>query len=231
MPQPAAHGRRAVNVARRSQILDDKRQQLERSLDWLADGVALLRADGAVLYANESLRIIARKEDGIRLGKSVLEFVDAQAREQLAAVLRLKTGELGVGAVDFIAARTGQRQPYLVSVRPLVAGLAGRSTPHAVVIVFVRDPGARGEAAPGTLRALFGLTDAEAALACALQGGISVADYARTHGLSLNTIYTHLRRLREKTHCRRMPELIHKLNELQVPLRRIDRRGEKAGLV
>jgi DNA-binding CsgD family transcriptional regulator len=217
--------RQVFDVARRRRNLAETRQhQLERSLDWLADGVALLRADGAILYANESLQVIARRADGIRLGKGELEFSDPQARERLAAalaaVVRLKIGELGAGAADFIALRAGQRQPYLVSLRPLVAGGGGRSLPNAVAIVFVGDPGARGVATIGTLRELFGLTEAEAALACALQGGISVGEYARAHGLSLNTIYTHLRRLREKTRCRRMPELIHKLNELQVPLRR-----------
>jgi DNA-binding CsgD family transcriptional regulator len=35
----------------------------------------------------------------------------------------------------------------------------------------------------------------------------------------LNTVYTHLRRLREKTGSNHLPELIHKLNELRLPLR------------
>jgi DNA-binding CsgD family transcriptional regulator len=37
--------------------------------------------------------------------------------------------------------------------------------------------------------------------------------------LSLNTVYTHLRRIKEKTICHRMPELIRKLNDLHIPLR------------
>ncbi len=48
-----------------------------------------------------------------------------------------------------------------------------------------------------------------------------LSDYARTGGLSLNTVYTHLRRLREKTGCSRMPELIRRLNDLQMPLRSV----------
>jgi hypothetical protein len=51
------------------------------------------------------------------------------------------------------------------------------------------------------------------------QSGATVNDYARTRRLSLNTVYTHLRRLREKTGSNRLPELIHKLNELRLPLR------------
>ena len=46
----------------------------------------------------------------------------------------------------------------------------------------------------------------------------TLSDCAHERALNLNTIYTHLRRLREKTGCNRVPELIHKLNELRLPL-------------
>jgi DNA-binding CsgD family transcriptional regulator len=54
----------------------------------------------------------------------------------------------------------------------------------------------------------------------ALQQGISVTDYARERALSLNTAYTHLRRIKEKTGCKRMGELIRWLNDRRLPLRR-----------
>ncbi len=69
------------------------------------------------------------------------------------------------------------------------------------------------------MRDVFGLTESEAHLAQALQSGVPIGNYARDRALSLNTVYTHLRRLKEKTGCHRMPELIRKLNDLQVPLR------------
>jgi DNA-binding CsgD family transcriptional regulator len=219
------HVRQAFEVARRLKRSGDARRQLERTLDWLADGVALIGADAAVVYANESLREIARHADGFRLKKSGIEFSDAEARQRfgaaLAAVLRLRSGGVGQGGADFVAARSASAQPYLVSVRPLLAVPASTSiSPHAAAIVFVRDPLAGGTAATDTLRELFGLTEAEAALAQAVQSGVTLTEYARQRALSLNTVYTHLRRLREKTGCNRMPELIHRLNELRLPLRR-----------
>ena len=65
----------------------------------------------------------------------------------------------------------------------------------------------------------FGLTPTEAGLARAIQSGISFDRYARERAVSLNTVYTHLRRLKEKTGCKRLSELIRKLNDLQAPLR------------
>jgi DNA-binding CsgD family transcriptional regulator len=91
---------------------------------------------------------------------------------------------------------------------------------RAVAIVFVRDPLSRNPAAAQMLREVFGLTEAEAALAFALQAGIPIAAYARERDVSINTVYTHLRRLKDKTGCTRLSELIRKLNDLQVPLRR-----------
>lgn len=61
-------------------------------------------------------------------------------------------------------------------------------------------------------------TGAEANLAAGLQAGLSLGDYARHHALSLNTIYT-LRRIKDKTGCRKVPELIRRLNDLTLPPR------------
>ena len=74
-----------------------------------------------------------------------------------------------------------------------------------VAIVFVRDPLGRNVAAAGVMRDVFGLTESEAHLAQALQSGVPIGNYARDRALSLNTVYTHLRRLKEKpasTGCR-----------------------------
>ena len=49
--------------------------------------------------------------------------------------------------------------------------------------------------------------------------GGALGDCARTRAVSLNTVYTHLRRIKEETGSKRMAELIHKLNDLQVPAR------------
>jgi hypothetical protein len=43
--------------------------------------------------------------------------------------------------------------------------------------------------------------------------------YARENAVTLNTVYTHLRRIKEKTGCTRIAKLSRMLNELQMPLR------------
>lgn len=212
-----------IEVMRRLRTAGDTRDSLERTLDWLTEGVALVRADGAVVYANHRFEEIARRGDGLRLHKREIDFTTPQARNRfstaLAAAAPLRSGTIrSAGAIDFAAARSGSSAPYVVSVRPL-ADTGGDPARGAVAAVFVRDPQAHNAAAIPTLREIFGLTEAEASLAQALQSGMTLAEYAESRCLGANTVYTHLRRVREKTGCSRMPELIRKLNGLQVPLR------------
>lgn len=216
------HMRQAFDMARRLKGAGEARSSLECALDWLADGVALVRADRTIVYANEAFQVIARRNDGIGARKGALEFTLADSRTRLDAAVgnigRFRSGDLHHnGAADFHVPRKLGAPPYLVSVRPLLDNKhAGNG---AVAIVFVRDPMVRSVAGLRILREILGLTEAEAALAQALQSGMSLADYAKADAVSLNTVYTHLRRIKEKTGCHRMAELIRKLNDLQVPLR------------
>jgi DNA-binding CsgD family transcriptional regulator len=217
------HLQQAFDVARRLKGGDDVRRSLEHALDWLADGVALVRADGAVIYANEALRSIVRRGDAIAIRKGRMAFSASEAKtlleRALAGAARLRRGEVRTAVTsDFPVKRSTGAPAYLVSVRPLPDQPDGRAA-GAIAMVFVRDPLRRDAAAVQILRDVFGLTDAEANLATALQAGMSLNDYAQSHAVSLNTVYTHLRRIKEKTGCKRLSELIHKLNDMRVPLR------------
>lgn len=219
------HFRQALDMATRLKRAAGDDRSLKAALDWLADGVALIRADGAILYANDALQAIARRGDGFRIRKGAFVFPDSETRARFtaaaAAIARLRAGDVAsAGATDHAVARGAGMLPYLLSMRPLLpAERNGEFDMRAVAIVFVRDPLSRNPTANEVLREVFGLTRAEADVARALQSGMSAAQYARERAVSFNTIYTHLRRIKEKTRCNRMGALIRKLNDLQVPLR------------
>ncbi|HEY7457228.1 MAG TPA: helix-turn-helix transcriptional regulator [Xanthobacteraceae bacterium] len=219
------HFRQAYDVAARLKSADHAARSFERALDWLADGAVLIRAGGQVLYANEAMQRIARRDDGIAIARGRLDFATAENTSRfavaLANVLRMHAGEdQDSGFADFPIARGAGAPAYVVSIRPLTNGARLRRTnAHAAAIVFVHDPLDRNSSALLLLQEVFGLTKAEADVARALQSGISPIEYARRHALSVNTVYTHVRRIREKTRCKRQAELIRALNNLQVPLR------------
>src|SRR5262245_7077149 len=123
-------------------------------------------------------------------------------------------------ATDFLAPRRGDLPAYIVSVRPLVCGQT-RSTFHAdaEIMLLLRDPLCRNVAVSQILQELFSLTNAEADLAQALCTGKTTTAYASERRVTLNTVYSHLKRIREKTGCKSVPGLIRKFAELDVPLR------------
>jgi DNA-binding CsgD family transcriptional regulator len=213
------HVRQAYDVATRLRATRDSARSLEQALEWLSDGVALLKRDGQITYANMAFEAIAQRSDGLRVARGAIEFATAEPRARFAAAL----GSIAGGKVqlasqsDFFAPRSRGAPPYVVSLRPIAA--SRHDARDAVAIVFVRDPLGPVAGALRLLRELFGLTEAEASLALALQAGDSPGDYARERGLSRNTVYTHLRRIKEKTGCNRLPQLIQKLNDLRMPAR------------
>ena len=218
------HVSQALDVTRRLRSADATRHSLERALDWLADGVILVRADGRVLYANQAFDSMAQGGDGVRLRKGEVEFAAAEARSRFAAALaavgRLRNSDPRHAGCDFPITRPSGAPPYLVSVRPIpVSRRDAHTVSRADAIVFFRDPMSRHAATTHMLREVFGLTEAEASVAQALTAGVPLADYARAHAISLNTVYTHLKRVKAKTGSHRMAELIRRLNDLQGPLR------------
>lgn len=108
---------------------------------------------------------------------------------------------------------------HIVSLRPLLRGKTlGTQHAEADVMLLVRDPLWRNIAASQIMQELISLTNAEAHLAHALCNGTTTSAYASERRVSLTTVYSHLKRIREKTGCKSVPELIRKFSELNVPL-------------
>lgn len=215
------HLRQALAVSRRMKDLGAEAQSFASALEWLAEGTALIDESGRVVHANAAFDAIARADDGLTVRSVSVEFAAAAARrsfsQALGEALRLGGRERLAAPADFLAERPSGLPPYVLSLRPVFAGEEdfGRA---ARVILFVRDPLTDG--AGGAAFTHLGLTPAEAGLAEALISGLSPHDYAQRRRVSVNTVYTHLRRLKEKVGAGPLPELIHRLNAIRVPARR-----------
>jgi DNA-binding CsgD family transcriptional regulator len=218
------HMQQAVDVMQRLGKASDANVAFERTLDWLAAGVVLVGADGAVCYANMAAQKIFRANDGVsnRRGILTLESADATAKLGTAvkAVVRLRDHATERMQADFMAPRRESGLSYVISVRPLIANAGANKVSDAVALVFIHDPSVRGAGGAQVLAQVFGLTSAEADVANALCLGLSPGEYARRTKTSANTVYTHIRHLKDKTGSRRMAELIRKLNAAQVRIAR-----------
>jgi DNA-binding CsgD family transcriptional regulator len=210
MPLLMPHVRLALQVGERLAAEARRARAFGETLEWLPDGAAVLTADGRVLHANAALSTMAQAGDGIGLARGRVGLpppAAAALARALACAARLRLGEIGVPPTDFLVPRPSGAAAYVASLRPLFRQ-EWTARGEAVAVLFLRDPdrAAAGPAWPG-------LTAAEVALAAALLAGVSPVDHARERGVSINTVYTHLRRLKEKTGARRLPDLLRRLQE------------------
>jgi DNA-binding CsgD family transcriptional regulator/PAS domain-containing protein len=217
------HLRQAVDVGRRLDGLAASGAGLREAIDRLADGVAMIGPRGEVVVANRALSEMAARGDGIAMMRGELEFASPRAArayaEALAGIAMQSEHRLnGHAPLDIAVERGAGAPPYVVAVRPFSTSAGSNDTGGIIALVFVHDPLQRTAPSASLLQSVFGLTAAEADLALALQSGQTPAAYARTRKLSANTIYTHLRRLKEKTGCSRLPELIAWLDRFHLPL-------------
>jgi DNA-binding CsgD family transcriptional regulator len=194
----------------------------ENALDLLSDGIALLRRDGAIVYANTTLRHLAERNRDFRIDRNAVEFATPDLRGRFAAALgaveRIHEPHAAHLAVDFAVPREDGLPPYTVSVRPLQR--AGEEIhPEAAAMLLVHDPLQQNLGAGRMLQELYGLTNAEAQLVQALGTGMTAVAYARGRQISVTTVYTHLRRTREKTGWKSVAELTRRFHELNVSLR------------
>jgi DNA-binding CsgD family transcriptional regulator len=202
----------------------NRENAFENALDLLADGIALLRHDGRIVYVNEALRVLAASCQDFRVDRGAIEFSTPDLRGRFAAALsaveRVQDPSAAASPTDFAVSRDHGLPAYTVSVRPLLRD-RNRMTdnPDVVAMLLVHDPLHRNSAALQMLKELFGLTNAEAHLVHALGTGMTAVAYARSRSVSITTVYTHLRRTREKTGWKSVAELTRRFNELNVALR------------
>lgn len=209
------HVRMALDVSGRLREAAVRSRSLARMLDLLGVGAALLDARGWVLHANAALETLVRRQDGLGLIRGRIWFSDPEARRRFGASVTgtaVSAGRRPSAASEaFRASRPSGAPSYGVAVRPLFPAEDADAPFEAVAVMFVHDPVAARETS-ACVQAVPDLTPAEASLASALVRGVSPMEYARQRGLSINTVYTHLRRLKDKAGARRLPDLIHVLN-------------------
>lgn len=206
------HLHHALAMSQRLGAAENKARTFESALEWLPDGTALLDARGRILHANAAFEAMVRAQDGLDVRFGAIGISAPVARQNffraLDRAIRLGAGASISAPADFIVERPSGLPPFVVSLRPVFADNADWER-AARAILFVRDPAAHDCASSF---AHMGFTPAEADLAEALVSGLSPHDHARRRQVSINTVYTHLRRLKEKVGAGALPDLIYRLN-------------------
>jgi DNA-binding CsgD family transcriptional regulator len=171
-----------------------------------------VRAGGAILHSNEGAERIFERGDGFLRRGGKLTAASAGASRRLEAALAQATAPHHPAASALVVERGPDEPAYLATVTPLV----GQVSQPAALILF-RDPGIVHDGVAERLRALFGLTNAEAAVVIDLAGGLALRDIARNRAVQVSTLRSQLKSVARKTGCGRQAELVALIGRI-VPL-------------
>ena len=182
------------------------------ALDRLAVGAILTGKEANVLFCNRVAQRImgANSNIQVRGGRLCGETLSAtsliQQTIRTAALTGAGTGT-HPGAVLAVSSRSAPPLSLLVSPLHTSGPFAGVISGQGAM-VLVADPTRKRSAQKDELSQIFGLTQAEARLLTGLVGGLSLAEYAETAGVSVQTARSQIKAIFAKTGVRRQSELM-----------------------
>ena len=210
------HLQRAARVTLRLADLAALRSAGLDTLDSLSEGVVLTDASARVLFANRAAEAMFARSDGIGVDRSGLCAASAthtMALRRLIAV-SARPGEAAEPGGSLLLDRPSGRRPLSVIVAPMRREAPWSLVAPPLAIIFVADPERDAEIPEPLLRALYGMTPTEAAVARLIAKGRGVKAAARAMGIAPSTARTHLHRVFAKTETGRQAELAHLLNQI-----------------
>jgi DNA-binding CsgD family transcriptional regulator len=213
------HLARAARVTLKLATQEALRHAGFAALDRLSEAVILADGNARVIFANRAAEIILATADGIGVDTSGLyaATLPQTAALRRSIALSARREDVANAGGSLLLERPSGRRPLSVTVAPLRGETAWSLNALPYVIVFVADPEQDSELPESRLRALYGMTRAEATVAGLISKGAGVKATARQLGIAPSTARTHLHRIFDKTGTRRQAELAHLVNKIASP--------------
>jgi DNA-binding CsgD family transcriptional regulator len=149
-----------------------------------------------------------RRDDGLMLRGDRLAARSTGDQNMLHAAIARAASAEGAEACALLVRRT-EGPPYEVSVASVNKAGLGRH-----VVVLVTDRTARDPSLESRVRALYGLTQAEAEVAVRLTEGASVERLSTERGVAIGTVRTQIKSIAAKMGCSRQSELVANIGNL-----------------
>lgn len=211
------HIQRSARLGHLLDLARHQRQTAEQALESLAVGAILLDAHRNVLHSNHKAEEVIRDGRGLIMKNGQLtatQPADLRPLRDMLAVVHSRTAFNSPPIPETILLTPGPDDPQLLlvacPVKPHQPHFRG-PWPEISVAVFVSNLDDIGLLNHEVLIRLYGLTPAEARLACALSRGHELADLSAEWGISRETLRTHLKRVLGKTGTVRQSELVRLL--------------------
>ncbi|WP_176590106.1 helix-turn-helix transcriptional regulator [Sphingobium sp. EM0848] len=182
-------------------------RSLQATLDMLGHAVFTLRPDGRLIDCNRGADALLRRGDALLLRQRQVKARDPRDDEALQTALRAASvRQGGQGSAIFIHRERGF--PYILSIASVRVGVERQ------IVAIATDPDERDASLTDRIRALYGLTRAEAEVAQALCAGQGLEELSQERGVTLNTVRTQIKNIYVKLDCSRQSELVARIGTL-----------------
>jgi DNA-binding CsgD family transcriptional regulator/PAS domain-containing protein len=212
------HLQQALHVQASLGRIEARQHGALEAFNRLVHGVVLFDRAGSVVFANRAAEQIAASGDGLAIGQAGIRAALADEDAELQGLIGRARGKghgLRAGGTLSLT-RPSARQPFVVHVLPTNAG--EDELPMSGVLAVVVDPERDPPVLAAALRRLYGLTKAEATVACEVLRGEGLQSVADGMSVSLSTVRIHLQRVFEKTRTHRQAELTRLLLTIEAGL-------------
>lgn len=172
----------------------------EAALHQVREPVLLLKVDGEIVWANDQAKALLQSRDGLLVRSKRLATTDQAGQRSLATAI-----ETATRADEFVLPIARQDgPPHIVRVQRIPHRIM---TGPGTLMVTIATGRRRTRFTASEAAAMFGLTPAEARVACEICASPGLDAVAGNLAISLNTVKSLLRRVYEKTGTHSQAEL------------------------
>ena len=205
------HLQRAVQIRQRLSAAEQQRALTQDVLERLDLGILIVEADARLLFANAVARRVLQSGRDLTTSRGCVRPRLAGQTRQFEKVVRaaaLTSIGRGTDPGGFLPLPRSETAPLAMLVSPYRAPAGTPGHEHGAALIVFSDPDARTDVPEHAIAKMFGLSPAQARLVAALVAGETMADYADTVGISMNTAKTQMRQIFLKTGVNRQADLI-----------------------
>lgn len=205
-----SHIGQAVSLAEKLGTLRGTSELSLSLLNSRTEAVFALDGKGTVQFANRKGEQLLREQDGLTKSSTGLA---CRSTSQSAILNRLISSAASPGTSSgggwMRIDRVSGRRPYAAFIAPLSIAAVPLGSLRAEVLMIIRDPEQRSSPDEEALTHLYGLTHAEARLACTLAAGHSLESAAASLGVKTATARAQVKAVFRKAEVNRQQDLLH----------------------